>query len=154
MSELDDVIVRLWWEKVEVVFTTDEDGAAGLWYADTRQVSYGVTNGEAQMVEPCELVLREAEETSTQREAKPAVPQKSHPTEDDLDLRRSAEFLSLAVRAAPDGLSLSEARGIVLYSEKAIASVRAEPWVMEARERRPDSRGHVRELIVLRERPA
>jgi hypothetical protein len=55
--------------------------------------------------------------------------------------------------AAPDGLTLADARRAVAYSRgaaRAVAAVRAEPWVIETRERHPDKPGTVRMLTVLR----
>jgi hypothetical protein len=65
------------------------------------------------------------------------------------------DFLALALSAAPDGLTLRNARRAVEYSHgtaRAVAAVRAEPWVTESRELRPDGRGTLRELAVLRAR--
>jgi hypothetical protein len=63
----------------------------------------------------------------------------------------------VALMAAPDGLTLGDARRAVAYSRgaaRAVAAVRAEPWVTETRERRHDAAGKVRELAVLRAKEA
>lgn len=67
--------------------------------------------------------------------------------------------LARALRARSDGLTLSDARRVLLglgkeRADEALASVRRAAWVVESREVRPNAAGKPQAQVVLRARAA
>jgi hypothetical protein len=150
-TRLDEVLERLRMAGVEVLFSSRRgNAAASIVEHDTMVIVYEGWP-EEMTAWICGNFLSRVDRDAARR-ARYDRQILGEPVPPD-GLPSPEDFLGLALRAAPDGLSLADALRVAQSSgggAKTVAAIREASWVTETRERRPDMGGTVRELTVLR----